>query len=339
MRYGAFSIGGYRARPALRRCLLALIPLVLVASCGQSAPQAGTTATAPPPAATGTAAPVSPVRAALTITDPHGKTFTLKKKPERVVCLTGLCDDALVELGLTPVATTTPGLLSHPAYLGAKGSDVPVIPGSFGGEDVARIAEAKPDLVIGLAGVHDQLRTAVEKFAPLWVVQVKSYDDSIGYLRALAQLTDRGQQQAEAETRFRAKLADGTTRSKAAGLDKTPVLAMYGGTSVGVNTTEDVLGHFMSQFFAYPWPSKGGGFETAQAYSIEEILAKAPQIIFIQSFGTKVSDHYKDNPVWKRVPAVSAGKVFEVPTELWASGRGTRAFGVILDEALAKAAG
>ncbi|WP_170222856.1 ABC transporter substrate-binding protein [Nonomuraea turkmeniaca] len=282
---------------------------------------------------------MTPVSAALTVTDPHGKTFTLPKKPERVVCLTGLCDDALVELGLTPVATTLPKLLSRPDYLGAKGAAVPVIPGSFGGEDVAKIAEAKPDLVIGLAGVHDQLRTAVEKFAPLWVVQVKSYEDSVGYLRALAQLTDRGEQQAAAESRFRAKLAEGVARAKAAGLDKRPVLAMYGGTSVGVNTTEDVLGHFMSRFFAYPWPSKGGGFETAQAYSIEEILAKAPQVIFVQSFGTSVTESYKDNPVWERVPAVASGKVFEVPTELWASGRGTRAFGIILDEALAKATG
>jgi iron complex transport system substrate-binding protein len=320
--------------------LLALTALALVASCGQggSRPTAATSQAKPQPSASATA-PVTPVSAALTVTDPHGKTFTLPKKPERVVCLTGLCDDALVELGLTPVATTTPKLLSRPDYLGAQGAAVPVIPGSFGGEDVAKIAEAKPDLVIGLAGVHDQLRTAVEKFAPLWVVQVKSYEDSIGYLRALAQLTDRGQQQAAAETKFRTKVAEGITRAKTAGLDKKPVLAMYGGTSVGVNTTEDVLGHFMSQFFAYPWPSKGGGFETAQAYSIEEILAKAPQVIFIQSFGTSVSESYKNNPVWKRVPAVAAGKVFEVQTQLWASGRGTRAFGIILDEALAKATG
>ncbi|MGI5287789.1 ABC transporter substrate-binding protein [Nonomuraea polychroma] len=320
--------------------LLTLTALALVASCGQGGkPQTTAASQSKPQPSTSTAAPVTPVNAALTVTDPHGKTFTLPKKPERVVCLTGLCDDALVELGLTPVATTTPKLLSHPGYLGAKGAAVPVIPGSFGGEDVAKIAEAKPDLVIGLAGVHDQLRTAVEKFAPLWVVQVKSYEDSIGYLRALAQLTDRGQQQAAAETKFRTKVAEGISRAKAAGLDKKPVLAMYGGTSVGVNTTEDVLGHFMSQFFAYPWPSKGGGFETAQAYSIEEILAKAPQVIFIQSFGTSVSESYKNNPVWKRVPAVAAGKVFEVQTQLWASGRGTRAFGIILDEALAKATG
>lgn len=319
----------------MRRCALFLVALALAAGCGQQPPPA------PQAAPAASAGPVSP---ALSITDPHGRTVKLERKPERVVCLTGLCDDMLVELGLTPTATTTPKLLSRPDYLGAEGAKVPVIPGGFGGEDVAKIAEARPDLVIGLAGVHDQLRAAVEKFAPLWLVEVKSYEESIGYLRAMATLTGRGVEQAAAEQRFRAKLEQGRARAEAAGLKDKPALAMYGGTSIGVNTTDDVLGDFLSGFFSYPWPSKGGGFETAQAYSIEEILAKAPQIIFIQSFtfgpdARTVTDTYRNNPVWKQVPAVASGKVFEVQPELWASGRGTRAFGLILEEALAKAAG
>ncbi|GAA3472605.1 ABC transporter substrate-binding protein [Nonomuraea roseola] len=319
----------------MRRCALFLVALAVAAGCGQQPPPA------PQAAPAASADPVSP---ALSITDPHGRTVKLERKPERVVCITGLCDDMLVELGLTPTATTTPKLLSRPDYLGAEGANVPVIPGGFGGEDVARVAEARPDLVIGLAGVHDQLRAAVEKFAPLWLVEVKSYEESIGYLRAMATLTGRGVEQAAAEQRFRAKLEQGRARAEAAGLKDKPALAMYGGTSIGVNTTDDVLGDFLSGFFAYPWPSKGGGFETAQAYSIEEILAKAPQIIFIQSFtfgpdARTVTDTYRNNPVWKQVPAVASGKVFEVQPELWASGRGTRAFGLILEEALAKAAG
>jgi iron complex transport system substrate-binding protein len=258
-------------------------------------------------------------------------------KAQRIVCLTGICDDMLVELGLTPAATATPKLLSHPGYLGTAGAKVPVIPGGFGNEDVTKIAEARPDLVIGLAGVHDQARAAIEKFAPLWLVEVKTYEDSIGHLKSLGQRT--GVSPDQAIQRFRDKISTAQATARAKGLDKTTVLAMYGGGTVGVNTTDDVLGNFMSQFFAYPWPSKGGGFETAQAYSIEEILTKAPSIIFVQSFGQPVTETYKDNPVWRKVPAVSTGKVFEVQTEVWASGRGTRAFGLILDEALAKATG
>lgn len=330
------------------RKLAAVAVLALLAGCGQAAGTPAATSpsrsnASPPVASHSAAPPASPVAAALSVTDPGGRRLTLERAPERIVCLTGLCDDMLVELGLVPTATTTPKLLSRPDYLGAAGARVPVIPGSFGGEDVAEIAEAEPDLVIGLAGVHDQLRAAVEKFAPLWVVEVKDYEDSIGYLRSLAALTGTGSRQAEAENRFRAKVAAGQAESQAKGLRQVPVLAMYGCSSVGVNTTDDILGHYLSQFFGYPWPSKGGGFETAQAYSIEEILAKGPQVIFIQSFafgGAKpVSETYRDNPVWKRIPAVAAGKVYEVPPELWASGRGTRAFGLILDEAMAKASG
>ncbi|GAA2736753.1 ABC transporter substrate-binding protein [Actinocorallia aurantiaca] len=323
----------------MRRLLAATALLALaVSGCGGS--EAKTPAASAPatPAASAT-----PVAASLTVTDPTGETLTLKKAPERIVCLTGICDDILVELGLTPVGTTTPELLTRPDYLGPAGADVPVIPGSFGGEDVTAIAKAKPDLVIGLADVHEGLAPAVEKFAPLWNVRVKSYEESIGYLRNVAALTGRGEQQAKAENVFRAKLSDGASEAEASGLKDKTVLAMYGGGSIGVNTTEDVLGNFLSQYFDYPWPGKGGGFETAQAYSLEEILAKAPQVLFVQSFsfgGSKpVTETYRDNPVWKRIPAVAAGKVYEVQPALWASGRGTRAFGIILEEALAKATG
>ncbi|WP_030174109.1 ABC transporter substrate-binding protein [Spirillospora albida] len=322
------------------RSLIAATALLALAVTGCGGSDAKT------PAASAPATPVAsatPVAASLTVTDPAGKTLTLKKAPERIVCLTGICDDILVELGLTPAGTTTPELLTRPDYLGSAGAKVPVVPGGFGGEDVTAIAKARPDLVIGLAGVHEGLAPAVEKFAPLWNVKVKSYEDSIGYLRGLAALTGRGEQQAKAENAFRAKLADGDSRAEAAGLKDKRVLAMYGGGSIGVNTTDDVLGNFLSQYFDYPWPSKGGGFETAQAYSLEEILAKAPQVVFVQSFsfgGSKpVTETYRANPVWKRIPAVATGKVYEVRPELWASGRGTRAFGIILTEAIAKAGG
>ncbi|MGK5671297.1 ABC transporter substrate-binding protein [Micromonospora sp. URMC 106] len=310
---------------------------VALAGCGGSAAPARPAA-APVPSAP----PVQAVTHTLSLTDVRGQAVSLKSKPERIVCLTGLCDDALVELGLTPAATTTPKLLSRPDYLGAAGRSVPTLPGTFGNEDVAAIAAAKPDLVMGLAGVHDQLRPAIEKFAPLWLVQVKTYEDSVRYLRDVATLTDRGAQQVVAERTFRDRLAAARAAATEHGLAKRTALAMFGGTSIGVNTSDDLLGHLLSQVFDYPWPNKGGGFDTAQAYSVEEILARDPDIVFIQSFtfgpdARTVSAQYAANPVWKRITAVREGRAYEVPAELWASGRGTRALGLILDEAVARA--
>ncbi|TDC43391.1 ABC transporter substrate-binding protein [Micromonospora sp. KC213] len=313
-----------------------LVAAAVLTGCGSADPAPATTPNVP------SAPPVETVAHRLSITDVRGTTVTLKAKPERIVCLTGLCDDALVELGLTPAATTTPKLIGRPDYLGAAGAAVPTLPGTFGNEDVASIATTRADLVIGLAGVHDQLRPAVEKFAPLWLVSVKTYEDSVRYLRDIATLTDRGAQQASAEQKFRDRLAAARAAADQRGLRKTTALAMYGGTSIGVNTSDDLLGHLLAQVFDYPWPSKGGGFDTAQAYSVEEILTRDPDIVFIQSFtfgpdAKTVTAQYAENPVWKRITAVREGRAHEVSSELWASGRGTRALGLILDEAVAKA--
>lgn len=285
---------------------------------------------------------VTPVTPALSITGPGGETVTLPATPQRIVCLTGLCDDVLVELGLAPVGTSTPGLLALPEFMGADSATVTTIPGSFGSEDVETIAALKPDLVVGLAGAHDQMRSAVEQFAPLWLLDVRDWQSSVAYLRAFATLTDRPEQQVAAEQSFDTKLAAARAAS-AAGLKNTTALTMYvSGGGQGVNTQDDLLGGLMSEVFSYPWPNKGGGWDTAQAYSFEEILAVDPQIVFIQSFtdgpdGPTGSQQFASNPVWQQVSAVKNGKVIEVDTDLWTAGRGPRALGLVLDRAVAAA--
>lgn len=285
---------------------------------------------------------VTPVTPALSLTGPGGETVSLPAKPQRIVCLTGLCDDVLVELGLAPVGTSTPGLLALPEFLGADAATVTTIPGSFGSEDVESIAALKPDLVVGLAGAHDQMRAAVEQFAPLWLLDVKDWHSSVDYLRAFATLTDRPDQQVAAEKSFDGKLAAARAAS-AAGLKNTTALTMYvSGGGQGVNTQDDLLGGLMSEVFSYPWPNKGGGWDTAQAYSFEEILAVDPQIVFLQSFtdgpnGPTGSQQFASNPVWQQVTAVKNDKVVEVDTDLWTAGRGPRALGLVLDQAVAAA--
>lgn len=337
---GLLAVSGCGSGPAP-----AAPPAVTSTAMSSAAPGAGsTTGSSAGPAADPSGA-VTPVTPALTVTGPGGETVTLDHRPERVVCLTGICDDVLVELGLQPVGTTTPTLLALPAFLGAKATEVATVGGTFGNEDVASIAALNPDLVIGLAGAHDQLRSAVEQFAPLWLVDVTSYQDSIGYLRAIATLTDRPEQQVAAEESFHQALVRARAASAAHNLGDMRALTMYSsGSGMGVNTADDLLGGLMGQVFDYPWPNKGGGWDTAQVYSVEEILAVDPQIIFVQSFTSgpeapTASQELANNPVWQQISAVRAGKVIEVDTALWTAGRGPRALGLVLDEAVAAATG
>ncbi|CCH30599.1 ABC transporter substrate-binding protein [Actinosynnema sp. NPDC047251] len=284
----------------------------------------------------------APLENALSVTDPHGQRITLTKPAERIVCLNGLCDDIAADLGLTPVGTTNPVLISHPALLGDAGKAVPVVPGTFGGEDVEAIAGFRPDLVIGLPGVHDALRPAIEKFAPLWTAEPATWEESVGYLRALGSLTGRADRAVRAEEEFRGRLADAVARSHAGPQAARKVLLMYGSVdAIGVDTTTSLKGHLLGQLFDYPFPAKGTDVDTASNYSVEELLARQPDVVFVYSLlfsadDKTLSSQLGDNPVWQQIPAVRQQRVFEMHAKLWGSGRGLRSLAAVVDEALAK---
>ncbi len=280
---------------------------------------------------------IEPITPSLTVTDAAGQEISLDSVPERIVCVTGACDDMLFSLGIDPVATSTPALLALPTHLGDEADRIASIPGAFGQEDIEAIAAEEPDLVIGLAGVHEALAEPLAEFAPLWTLTFGDYEDSVTNLRALAALVDEPESGVEVETRFRQTLADAQGTAAAEGLDQLSGLTMYSsGFGRGVNTDDDLLGGLTAQLFDYPWPSKGDDFETAQAYSIEEILEQDPDIIFVQSFtagdGPTMSEELAEDPVWTRITAVQEGRVHEVLPTLWSSGRGPNALTLVLEE-------
>ncbi|MFD7654149.1 ABC transporter substrate-binding protein [Actinosynnema sp. NPDC059797] len=319
----------------MKRVALVAAGLLLTA-CGTASPQSEGTTT------TSIARAAEPLTAALTVTDPHGQQVTVAEPPERIVCLNGLCDDIVVDLGLVPAGTSNPTLITHPALLGDAGQRVPVVPGTFGGEDVEAIAGLEPDLVIGLPGVHDALRPAIEKFAPLWLAEPATWEESVGYLRALGALTGRTDEAVRAEEAFRGHLADAVARTAGNGQGARKTLLMYGSVdSIGVDTTSSLKGHLLDQLFDHPFPAKGADVDTASNYSVEELLARQPDVVFVYSLlfsadDKTLSSQLADNPVWRQIPAVRSGQVHEMHAKLWGSGRGLRSLTAVVDEALAK---
>ncbi|MFH8371563.1 ABC transporter substrate-binding protein [Streptomyces sp. NPDC018031] len=276
---------------------------------------------------------VEPISAARSITDAKGVTVTTEAAPRRVVCLVALCDDMLAELGMTPVATNSE-LLAHPAFLGrAKAAKIPVVPGGFLAPEAEAVLSHEPDLVIGLQDTHGKLAPALEGATVFWPVQPGSWQDSVGYLRDLAALTGRTARGEAAEKAFRTKLAAAeSTRS-----GKTALIVFGSDENFGVATPgNDVAAGLMPKLGRYPWKSRG----VEGAYSMEEILTREVDVIFVEtlSFGGsdgKLSRKLAKNPLWSRIPAVRDGAVHEVDSEVWAKGRGTRSLGIVLDEATA----
>ncbi|MFE1820836.1 ABC transporter substrate-binding protein [Streptomyces anulatus] len=322
-------------RTALRVRRWAAIAVLggLLAGCGTGEADTGGPAAAPGSADTRTGTDVRPIEAATRITDAQGVTVSLPKPPEKIVCLVALCDDILVELGMTPTATNSQ-VLAHPKFLGEKkAAEIPVVPGGFLSPEVEAILSHRPDLVIGLEDTHGKLAPALKGATTFWPVQPGSWQDSVGYLRDLAALTGHTEQGEKAEKTFRTRLAQAEKRKS----DKTALIVYGSDENFGVATPEtDVAAGLFPKISHYPWKSRG----VDGSYSLEEILARDVDVLFVEtlSFGApdgKLSDKLAENPLWSRIPAVKNGKVIEVDSEVWAKGRGTRSLGVVLDEATA----
>lgn len=335
-------------RPLARRtaALAALISVAAVTAC---APGGADSKTAGGGAATSAggndrasrALPaVQRVTPALTAKDPKGREITVPAAPTRIVCLTGLCDDITASLGITPIATATPRLAVQAVEFGDAGKSIPVVPGSFGSEDVSAIAAHKPDLVIGLAGAHDSLVAGVSKFAPMMTISTRSDEESIGYLRTVATLTGKADEAEKAEKDYwatidkaRKKIASGPAKDRR-------VLTMWGSASgQGVHTTSSPMGSAMARVFDYPFGSIGDDPLKEGAYSVEQLLEKDPEVIFMASMTFKDNDKKATevlaaNPVWKQLTAVKKGNVHEVDKEVWAICRGIRCLGAMVDQAV-----
>lgn len=312
-------------RPRTMAVALLVSTLLAVAGC---APAPSSRSPAPPESTTA-------------VTDGSGASVTTTGRVSRVVCLTGLCDDALLELGLQPVASREAGahdLLARPQFLGATAAEkLPTIGGSFGQENVEDVIAARPDLVIGLEGVHDGLRSAIQSAAPLYLAKISKYQDSIDVLTWIGTVTGREHEAAAAVEKFQRTID--AARANPSSLTS---LAIGGvDANFDVSTTSSLLGSVLGLVGKYPWQeTAGGSHEPGTAtYSLEEILRIDPDVIFVNSIQVTpqpprpISELLAGNPVWGRLKAVRNGHVVEVDPLLWATGRGTRSLGLALDQA------
>jgi iron complex transport system substrate-binding protein len=307
----------------------AVVGSVLV-GCGASNEPASDEAAA---AGTKTDVTVEPIKSTRELTDANGVKVSLKKEPQRIVCLFALCDDILTELGIVPTATNS-ALLAHPDFLGEeKAKEVDIIPGGFIAPEVEAILSHKPDLVIGLEDTHGKLAPALKDATTFWPMQPETWQDSVGYLRDVAALTGRAAQGEKAEKTFRTKLAEAEKNKS----DKTALVIYGSDENFGVATPgTDVAAGLFPKIADYPWKSRG----VEGSYSLEEILARDVDVLFVETiaFGEadgKLSEKLAKNPLWEKIPAVRNGDVHEVNSEVWAKGRGTRSLGIVLDEATA----
>lgn len=299
-----------------------------LAACGgeDDAPDAVADPTSPPAATTTAAsATVGPI----SLTDDTGAPVELDAPATRIACLTMICVDALTEVGLTPVAYRDQ-LALDPRYAGPD-AEMREIRGGFGEENVEDIALAQPEVVIGLGGAQDGLRAAVEKIAPLYLVDPRSWQDSVAFLRTVGELTGTEEAAEQAASAFEDRVA----AVSAERVDLT-TLSMFGEPgSLGVDSVETPVGSLLAEVSDYPWPAAADPFAPV---SVEQIAQVDPDLVFAQTFSAgddsvPLPERLAEDPVWRTLTASENGDVVEVEAAVWATGRGTISLGLVLDEA------
>ncbi len=294
----------------------------------------------PTPTPTAAAASPTPAPAAISLTDGTGERLTLESRPVRIACLTEICPDIMAELGLEPVAVNDP-LSSDPRFFGDRADGFQVIGGSFFEPNLEDIAAARPDLVIGLIGVHNGLRDALRPIAPLYIVNPLTYQDSIHYLREIGTAMGRPAEAEEAAQRFLAKLEDYKARSP---MDRTALVMWGSDVNFGIDTEGSLTGGLLAEVTGYPWPNppldQGGHASGGIQFSLEGVLSVDPDVIFIQTIAfpgfqpPPLAEQLSANPLWGELRAVMNGEVHDVSFGLWSTGRGTRSLRLVLDEAM-----
>ncbi|WP_203338679.1 ABC transporter substrate-binding protein [Nocardioides limicola] len=284
-------------------------------------------------AASGSQTTPADAAAPVTVTDATGTEITLDAPAERVVCLDTLCLDALIELGVTPVASAQQQTLTDPHFFGPD-ADVDPIGGSFFEPDLEAILAAQPDLVVGSASVHGDLRSALGS-VPLYTSSLREEGAAVANLTTMGQLLGREDAAAEALERHRQTLEGYVERER-----EVSVLSMYGGATadIGIDAADSTIGRLLQRYTNYPWPDAGQGDSGFLEINLETILDVDPEWIWILDFGfdpnaPALVEQLAEEPVWETLTAVRNGNVVVTP-RWWGGVGGTHTQQLVLDHVL-----
>ena len=264
---------------------------------------------------------------ALTLTDTAGRQVALAATPERIVALTPSAIETLFAIGAGPAVV---GRGASPTAFPPEAEALPVV------DSVEAIIRLRPDLVVSHPNHHRFSPQILEHLqTPTLLLQHRSVAEVLANITLLGAATGRD---GPAEV-LRRSLHERVQRLIAPSAASRPQVLLLFGTprsflAMGEDTyAGDLLrlagGQNVASQFMHHRP---GGFHPL---SLELIVKSRPQWVLVVSHGdpARVAEAYRkeleSNPAWRRLGAVSLGRVHVLPDDLFATSPGPR-----LDQAL-----
>ena len=266
-----------------------------------------------------------------TIRHAMGET-TLKQKPVRVVTLDTGEPDAMLALGVTPVAiAVSEGDPPVPSYLAKQLAGASRI-GTIKAPSLEAIAAAKPDLILTSRLRHEKLYAQLSEIAPTvmsirpgfpWKENLRLYAAAVGAESRLDAIMREYSDKVGT-----IKAAHGGKRSVSALRFMPGKIRLYGRKSLIGVVLEDC---------GIPRPKNQAIDELAAEISAENIGQADGDLLLYSSYGTKQATGEAaivGGRGWQAIPAVRNGHAHRVDDGIWYLGLGPIGAGLILDELL-----
>ncbi|MDN3239022.1 ABC transporter substrate-binding protein [Glycomyces tritici] len=255
-------------------------------------------------------------------------------EPQRVVVLDTDKIDTALSLGVTPVGAARAGETELPTYLGDL-SGVTVV-GTTSEPDLEAIEALEPDLILGSKfrqeAFYDELNAIAptvftEQVGVTWKENFLLDGDALGKGEEAKQLLDDYEARA---AEFGASLGDAISTEVSLVRFMPDQIRVYGPDSFSGIVVGDVgLARPELQQLA------DADDKRFAEVSAEELDTVGGDVVFYCAYGADGASmlaDYTGGELWQSIAAVQGGKAYEVDDEVWMTGIGVTAAGMILDD-------
>ncbi|MET0134355.1 MAG: iron-siderophore ABC transporter substrate-binding protein, partial [Kibdelosporangium sp.] len=251
-------------------------------------------------------------------------------QPQRVVVLDTDKLDSMYSLGLTPVgAAAADASNKMPAYLGSGFASVKSV-GTLQEPDLDAIRALDPDLILGSKFRQEKFYDELSSIAPTVFTELVGITWKDNFLLDADAVGKKPEAQA---------LLD-KYKERAAGLKKTTQkvsIVRFRPDEIRVYGPDSFSGIVLGDA-GVPRPDRqlladktDKRFDKVSPERVQEVDG---DVIFVSAFGDKAAQQQAAvtaGPLWGKLSAVAAGRVFVVDDETWMTGIGVTAAGKILD--------
>ena len=256
----------------------------------------------------------------ITVTDALGNKVSLKKNPQRVICLYNSYLDLWYLAGGTVV-----GRIDNNSGV-PKGAENVETVGTMNAPNVEKIIALKPDLVIlrpAMKGQGQIIDILKSNNIPYLGLEYENINEYLSAMEIFTQLTGRQDLYKKYALDVKAKV-DGVI-GKVPTSRKPKVLLMFGtAKNVNVRLSNSSVGSMFKDLGAVNIADDSRvADEDSTVFSMEKVIERGPDFIFVQTMGDieevkkRIQKDVEENPAWKSLSAVKNSKYIYLPPELY----------------------